>query len=125
MRSAALQIAGLILIVLVLAGCSGGSLGGLGADQPPKVIMAGRWMLAAPNAPPCGVEFRELQGGGSGTLAPDGGCPGQFYLSRRWTIEDDKLVIKTDDNDPLAELRLAGGRFEGHSNTGLPITLSR
>jgi hypothetical protein len=85
-----------ILIALSLAGCAGGSsLGGSVAPAPEGGI-AGRWMLAAPNA-----------------------------QSWRWALEQDALAIKDEDNQPLATLNSAGGRFEGQSTAGTPVTLSR
>lgn len=87
--------------------------------------MPGRWMLAAANTPPCGMEFRESTASGQGSLAPDGGCPGQFYLSRRWAFEDGRLVIKTESSETLAQLAFTGGHFEGKSAAGLPVSLSR
>ena len=44
--------------------------------------MAGRWILAAPNAPTCGINFSGAPGVQQGTLLPEGGCPEKFYLSR-------------------------------------------
>ena len=48
------RAAGSILIAMSLAGCAGGLLGGSAA---PDTGMAGRWMLAVPNAPICGMNF--------------------------------------------------------------------
>ena len=31
----------------------------------------------------------------------------------------------TDDNQPLAHLTFANGRFEGQATAGMPVTLSR
>ena len=63
--------------------------------------MAGRWFITAPNAPPCGVMFTGGPGATSGGIAPDGGCPGRFYLSRRWSRDGDMLTISDEDNEPL------------------------
>ena len=73
----------IVAIALWLAGCSAGSLTLNGAETgslPPD--MTGRWILATPNAPTCGVEFT-ARSAGDGAVRPEGGCPGDFYLSRR------------------------------------------
>jgi hypothetical protein len=87
--------------------------------------MAGRWMLAAPNAPVCGMNFTGPAGAREGKVSPDGGCPEKFYRSSSWALEQGALTIIDDENNPLATLTLAGGRFEGASTAGTPITLAR
>ena len=87
--------------------------------------MAGRWMLSAPNAPPCGMEFEGEPGQQQGAIDPDGGCPGNFFTSRHWTFgAGHTLTIADHDNQPLAQLNLAEGRFAGQSTAGMPVTLS-
>lgn len=113
------------LIALTLAGCAGqGSLFG-GKPQQDDNGMAGRWILAAPNAPSCGMNFTGASGARSGNVSPEGGCPGNFYLSRHWLLEQDALVINDDEDRPLARLPMSGGRYEGTSTAGLPLTLTR
>jgi hypothetical protein len=46
-------------------------------------------------------------------------------MSRRWTLDQGTLVINDEDNQPLAKLSSAGGRFEGQSTAGLTVTLTR
>jgi hypothetical protein len=116
------------LFALVLAGCAGPglSLGGTAAaPEAATVSLAGRWMLAAPNAPACGMNFAGAQGAREGTVAPEGGCPGNFFTSRRWSFDGSALIIKDHDDQPLADLNFANGRFEGRSTAGTPVTLSR
>jgi hypothetical protein len=123
---AKLRAAGGVLIALMLAGCAGGGLsfGGSAPDaQSVPAGMAGRWILAAPDAPACGMNFRG--DAHEGTVSPEGGCPGKFFLSRRWSLEQDTLVINDEDSRPLGQLKLAGGRYEGQSATGTPVTLAR
>lgn len=53
----------ILLTVPLLAGCAGEQVG-LSAAPAPQTAptgMTGRWFLAAPNAPPCGMSF----GGGT------------------------------------------------------------
>lgn len=119
------------LVTLALAGCSTG--GGMAVSTPAssptsgtpaQLSMPGRWMLAAPNLPPCGVEFRSTRSGQAGDMTPDGGCPGNLYLSRRWTLADGALTIKADNDETLAQLDSKGGHFEGRTADGMPLTLS-
>ena len=118
------RTAGSILIALSLAGCAGNPLGGSAAPTP-DTGMAGRWMLAAPNAPSCGMNFAGSPGAREGNVSPEGGCPEKFFMSRRWSLEQGTLAINDQDNQPLAQLSYAGGRFEGQSTAGTPVTLSR
>jgi len=117
-----------LFAVLTLAGCAGDQLSlGSSAPAPTPVedSMTGRWILTAPNAPPCGREFGGAPGARNGTVSPDGGCPGNFYMSRRWAIENGALTVSADDSQPLAQFKLAGVSFEGRSAAGISVTLSR
>ena len=125
MRKSVITLAGATLM-LSLAGCagSGGLLPGVEEKPPaPKVDMAGRWLVITPNAPSCGMVF----GGGAdgGTIKPEGGCPGDFFTSRHWAMENGELVVRDHNSDPLAQLRFVDGHFEGKSAKGLQVTLSR
>lgn len=116
--------AAMVLIAMTLAGCAGGaSL----SDTPPaaEMTMIGRWMLQAPNAPACGLNFTAKPGATEGNVAPEGGCPERFFTSRRWTLRQSALTISDDDNSALGELAFTGDRFEGKSMSGTPLTLSR
>jgi Protease inhibitor Inh len=116
------HLAGLFL-AMMLAGCAGGGLTtGASSSATAELGMPGRWILAAPNAPTCGMNFTGVR---SGKVSPEGGCPGNFYLSRSWALENDALVIKDEGDNTLARLPNAGGRFEGQSAAGLSVTLSR
>ena len=117
-----------VLVVFTLTGCAGDQVSvGSSAPAPAPIdaSMTGRWTLAAPNAPSCGLEFRGAEGARNGAVAPDGGCPGNFYTSRRWAMQGNVLTIADDENQPLAQLRPGGTRFEGQSTNGVPVTLER
>lgn len=117
----------ILLTVPLLAGCAGEQVG-LSAAPAPQTAptgMTGRWFLAAPNAPPCGMSFGGGDGAQSGSILPEGGCPGRFFLSRRWTLQGQTLTISDQDSNPLGELTLAGERYEGKAVTGMSVTLSR
>ena len=92
----------------------------------PPEPMAGRWVLASgPNQ--CGMNFGGMPDAPEGTIAPEGGCPGNFYTSRKWTFEQDALVIRDHTGATLARLALAGpGRFDGKATAGgATVTLAR
>ena len=117
------RIAGVAVCALAQAAC--GSLGDQTATPQTMEIMAGRWMLTAPNAPSCGMNFGGVLGVQEGTLVPEGGCPEKYFLSRSWTLDQNTLVIKDDSGQPLAKLNFANGRFDGQSTAGTPVTLAR
>ena len=117
-----------LLAALTLSACAGDQLSlGSSAPAPAPVedSMTGRWILSAPNAPSCGLEFGGAPGARGGTVSPDGGCPGNFYMSRRWAVENGALTISGDESQPVAQFTLAGARFEGRSTVGISATLSR
>jgi hypothetical protein len=122
-----LRAAAGVLVAWLLAGCAGSPFGGATpvAVATLDVDMTGRWILAAPNAPPCGMNFAGAPGGLAGTVEPEGGCPGRFYTSRRWTLDKGTLTINDDENQPLARLSFASGRYEGQATAGMPVTLTR
>ena len=71
---------GSVLIALMLAGCAGGVA--RSAIKPQRrrtdIGMAGRWMLAAPNAPTCGMNFTGAPGAREGTRLTGRRLPGQI-----------------------------------------------
>ncbi|MBI1201545.1 MAG: hypothetical protein GC182_03435 [Rhodopseudomonas sp.] len=87
--------------------------------------MPGRWILAAPHAPTCGMMFAALPGAPSGTIVPEGGCPERFYTSSQWTLHQNVLTIADSKSRTLATLTLTGGKFAGNSESNTPVTLSR
>jgi hypothetical protein len=119
------RAAGALVIAMMLAGCGGGKFGEPAPVSALPAGMSGRWIMSAPNAPPCGMNFGGAPGAREGKVAPEGGCPDKFYMSRRWSIEQDALVINDDENNPLARLNFSGGRFEGRSAAGTPVTLAQ
>jgi hypothetical protein len=117
-----------VLVVLTLTACAGEQLS-LGSSAPTPTpadsSIPGRWMLNVPYAPSCGLEFGGVPGARTGKVAPDGGCPGSFYMSRRWAMEGDALTITDGESRPLAQLKSNGTHFEGQSTAGTPVTLTR
>jgi hypothetical protein len=117
--------AGGVVVALMLAGCAGGPFGGAIPAPTPTEDMTGRWILSVPNAPSCGMKFAGAPGAQQGTIEPEGGCPGKFFTSRHWTLEQSALTINDHENRPLAHLILADDRFEGQTTAGTPMTLAR
>jgi hypothetical protein len=126
MRNAG-SIAGAIALGLALAACAGTLPDAEQTPAAPKVEMSGRWLLSTPNAPSCGMSFGvgAQEDGQGGTIKPEGGCPGNFFTSRHWTLDKGDLVIRDHNDEPLAELHFVGGRFEGKSTDGLQVTIAR
>ncbi|HWK95932.1 MAG TPA: AprI/Inh family metalloprotease inhibitor [Pseudolabrys sp.] len=122
------------ILSFALAGCGGGAGSLMSDDEKPQAVaavdagtegMEGRWLLAAPNAPSCGLTFTGPPGAREGRVTPDGGCPERFFLARRWRLADDALTVVDGDGASLGTFRNAGDRFEGKSAAETTITLSR
>jgi Protease inhibitor Inh len=74
----------------------------------------------------CVMTFTDTPGAAEGTIAPAGGCPTNFFTSRKWTFERDRLIIRDHKGEPLAELSFAAGRFQGNATGGGgPVGLAR
>jgi hypothetical protein len=93
--------------------------------SPPPVDLGGKWKLTAASGGACTMTFGNAPAATQGTIAPAGGCPGNFFTSRKWTFERDKLVIHDHKGETLAQLSFTGGHFEGQSSNGAAISLSR
>jgi hypothetical protein len=120
-----IAVAALLALAAALGACANDSATkGPPASSPSA--MTGRWTLSSPGAGSCAMNFGGVAGTAEGTIAPEGGCPGNFFTSRKWTIERDSLVIKNHLGDTLAQLKSGdGGRYDGQSTAGQPVTLSR
>jgi hypothetical protein len=92
--------------------------------QPPPIDVAGRWRLVAASGA-CLMTLGATPGAAEGTIAPAGGCPGNFFTSRKWTFEHDMLIIRDHKSETLAELSFSAGRFQGQATGGGSITLAR
>jgi hypothetical protein len=127
----------------MLAACSGGDrfswdssssnsppsgaapAGGSVAAAPP-VSLAGRWTLSSTGTGSCAMTFGANANATEGTIAPAGGCPFNFYTSRKWTYAETGLTIRDHTAQTLAQLAPAGpNRFEGKTSSGQDIVLSR
>jgi hypothetical protein len=124
----------LILALLAVAGCSGISLDGIGssttpapvaAPSSPPINMAGRWLLSSPGRGQCHMTFGGAPAAADGTIAPEGGCPGKFFTSRKWTYDQAGLTMRDHNGQPLAQLSNEGPGFQGKATGGEPVSLLR
>lgn len=134
-----MKAAALLLVLAALAACASSErLGGSQPEpavatpppppppppppQPPPVDLAGRWKLVA-NGGSCFMTLGSTAGAAEGTVAPAGGCPGNFFTGRKWTYEHDMLIIRDHKGTVLVELSFADGHFRGKDLNGATITL--
>lgn len=127
----------LLPVTLTLAGCGGAglSLGGGGggsadapaaAPTPPPVSLNGRWVLSGADGKRCNMNFGSAGASAAeGTIAPEGGCPGKFYMSRKWSY-DGSLILRDHKGEALGRLSAqAGGGFQGSATSGESVMLLR
>ena len=83
-------------------------------------------LLNSPGRGQCTMTFGAAASDtGEGTIAPQGGCPGKFFTSRKWTLEQGSLVVRDHNGKPLAQLSGGGAQFDGKAANGEPVTLTR
>lgn len=135
-----------LLLAATVSGCSAASMFGSRPEAtpaaapaaeapptptPPPLDLAGRWQLAAAAGGACLMTFGDAAGGATaaaavaGTIAPEGGCPGNFFTSRKWSFENGALIIRDFKGRQLAQLTYVGGHFEGSDKNGGALTLSK
>jgi Protease inhibitor Inh len=132
----------ILLAGVLLAGCSSNPLGSSNflsslspqhaaasapaAAAPPPPNMAGRWQLAAANGQQCYVNFSGAQGAAQGAVAPEGGCPGNFFTTRHWAFQHGSLALLDHKSKLLVQMkRNAEGRFEGETANKELVWLER
>jgi hypothetical protein len=71
------------------------------------------------------MTFAAASAGSEGAIAPEGGCPGKFFTSRKWTYDAFGLVIRDHTGAALARLSPAGSGFDGNAAAGEQVTLMR
>jgi Protease inhibitor Inh len=123
-----------LLIATLLAGCwstdrpavESAAVSTVPAAAAPPVNLAGRWTLSAVGSGSCAMTLGAQTGATEGSIAPAGGCPFNFYTSRKWSYTTAGLNIRDHNGQALAQLSPAGpDRFEGKTNAGQEIALSR
>ena len=112
-----LRAAAGILVAWLLVGCAGSPFGGAApvAEATLDIVMTGRWILAAPNSPSCGMNFAGAPDALAGRIEPEGGCPGRFYTSRRWTLDKGTLTIAGDRQAVMCLIALYAATFASSS----------
>jgi hypothetical protein len=92
----------------------------------PPSPLAGKWTLDVPGAGSCVMNFGAQPDAAEGTIAPAGGCPFNFFTSRKWNYITGGLVIRDHKAETLAQLAPVGpDRYEGRTSDGQQVTLSR
>jgi hypothetical protein len=133
----------ILVCAVLLAACSGGSdrfsLDGSSSSSPPAsaapassaavvppLNLAGRWTLSSTGTGACAMTFGANPNATEGSIAPAGGCPFNFFTSRKWAYNETGLTIRDHNAQTLAQLAPAGpNRFEGKTSSGQDIALSR
>jgi hypothetical protein len=127
----------MILCSALLAGCAGSQrmADSSAPSAPPEAAtagiappfsLAGRWTLSSAGAGSCAMTFGAGQDPTEGTIAPAGGCPFNFFTSRKWTYSQAGLAIRDHHAQVLAQMMPAGAnRFEGKTGAGQDVALSR
>jgi hypothetical protein len=141
--SGAAKAAAMVLMLAMLTACASNPFGGQ-PDQtaatppppppppappppaPPPVDLSGKWKLSVAGSGGCVMTLGDNPGATDGSVAPAGGCPGNFFTSRKWTYEHDKLIIRNHKSEVLVELSFDNGSFAGQGiSGGGTITLAR
>jgi hypothetical protein len=106
------------------SGAPAGAVGSAGSVPPSD--LAGRWTLSSAGTASCAMTLGAVQGATEGTIAPAGGCPFNFFTSRKWTYNETGLTIRDHNAQSLAQLTPAGpNRFEGKTTAGQEVALAR
>jgi len=136
----AAKTASAALLWIALAGCSGGSILGHQpeppppaseetppppAPTPPPIDLAGRWHLTSAGGGTCYMTLAADPGAAQGKVAPEGGCPGSFFTSRKWIYQNGLLIIQDFKDGTLAQLSHTADHFEGQDTSNGAITLAR
>jgi Protease inhibitor Inh len=127
----------ILVSIALLAGCGGNDRLTVDSGASPAIVpspagvappsdMAGRWTLSSAGSSSCAMTLGAAPGASEGTIAPAGGCPFNFFTSRKWTYSEAGLTIRDHNAQTLAQLTPAGpGRFEGKTPAGQQVALSR
>jgi len=133
----------IVACTMLLAACSGSDRLGVNSSVPagpatgtapasgpaavaPPVSLAGRWTLSSAGTGSCAMTFGANPDATEGTIAPGGGCPFNFFTSRKWSYTEAGLTIRDHNAQALAQLTTAGpNRFEGKTGSGQDVALSR
>ncbi|MCF3640002.1 protease inhibitor Inh/omp19 family protein [Rhizobium sp. TRM95111] len=89
-----------------------------------KESMVGNWRVAS--GPSSCDMFLTLTNLGSGSRGGTRGCAGELTAMGSWEVAGKQVVLKDRDGNSIARLyKTADTRFDGSTNSGQPISLSR
>ncbi|MGB9114115.1 AprI/Inh family metalloprotease inhibitor, partial [Bradyrhizobium sp.] len=105
----------IVVCALLLAACSGSDRLAVNGGAPtapaggpaaaaPSVSLAGRWTLSSTGTGSCAMTFGANPDATEGAIAPAGGCPFNFFTSRKWTYTEAGLTIRDHNAQALAQL---------------------
>jgi hypothetical protein len=89
-----------------------------------KESMVGNWRVAS-GASSCDM-FLTLTNLGSGSRGGTRGCAGELTTMGSWEVAGKQVVLKDRNGNAIARLyKTADARFDGSTNSGQPVSLSR
>ena len=89
-----------------------------------KESMVGNWRVA--NGPSSCDMFLTLTNLGSGSRGGTRGCAGELTAMGSWEVAGKQVVLKDREGNAIARLyKTADSRFDGSTNSGQPVSLSR
>ena len=89
-----------------------------------KEAMVGNWRVA--NGPSSCDMFLTLTNLGSGSRGGTRGCAGELTAMGSWEVAGKQVVLKDRSGNPIARLyKTAESQFNGTTNSGQPVSLSR
>jgi hypothetical protein len=116
-------------LALLTAACTGNPFGTAepapaAAPTAPTVDMSGRWRLVSIKGAACAMNFTSE--GAEGSIAPEGGCPANFFTSRRWVFDQGSLVIQDHNRKTLVAMKQnPSGSFDGELSNRELVRLER
>jgi hypothetical protein len=89
-----------------------------------KESMVGNWRVAS--GPSSCDMFLTLTNLGSGSRGGTRGCAGELTAMGSWEVAGKQVVLKDRNGNAIARLyKSADARFDGSTNSGQPVSLSR
>ena len=89
-----------------------------------KESMVGNWRVA--NGPASCDMFLTLTNLGSGSRGGTRGCAGELTAMGSWEVAGKQVVLKDRSGNAIARLyKTADTRYDGSTNSGQPVSLSR
>ncbi len=109
---------------MAMATGTGDPAAAAGALDVKKEAMVGNWRVA--NGPSSCDMFLTLTNLGAGSRGGTRGCAGELTAMGSWEVAGKQVILKDRDGNPIARLyKTADSRFDGSTNSGQPVSLSR